>query len=77
MPKGLFLEFLPPYSPELQPAERLWPLLDQALINRVFETIEALEEAIFQRCRQLIKQPQILRRLTQFHWWPSLTTCIV
>ena len=26
LPKGLKLYFLPPYSPELQPAERLWPL---------------------------------------------------
>jgi transposase len=25
-PEGLMLAFLPPYSPELQPAERLWEL---------------------------------------------------
>lgn len=29
LPPGLHGEFLPPYSPELQPAERLWPLLDE------------------------------------------------
>ena len=77
IPEGLFLEFLPAYSPELQPAERLWPILDEALINRVFETIEELEEAISQRCRELIKQPQMLKAFTQFHWWPPSITCIV
>ena len=26
VPEGIIVEFLPPYSPELQPAERLWSL---------------------------------------------------
>ena len=26
VPEGIHLVFLPPYSPEVQPAERLWPL---------------------------------------------------
>jgi len=75
IPPGLFLEFLPAYSPELQPAERLWPVLDEAIINRVFDTLENLKEVVCERCRQLIKQPDILRALTQFHWWPQQATC--
>jgi transposase len=27
VPEGIYLEALPAYSPELQPAERLWQLL--------------------------------------------------
>jgi len=38
---------------ELQPAERLWPLIDEGVINQVFESLEELEEAIARRCRQL------------------------
>jgi hypothetical protein len=34
--------FLPPYSPELLPAEHLWPLTNAALVNRHFTTIEDL-----------------------------------
>jgi hypothetical protein len=34
VPAGVHLHFLPPYSPELQPAERLWPLTNEALANR-------------------------------------------
>lgn len=75
IPEGLFLEFLPPYSPELQPAERLWPILDEGVINRVFETFDELEEAIIRRCRQLIEQPLLLKAFTQFHWWPTSSTC--
>jgi transposase len=29
IPEGIYLEPLPPYSPELQPAERLWQLSDE------------------------------------------------
>ena len=31
VPEGITVEFLPPYSPELQPAERLWSLVDEPL----------------------------------------------
>ena len=34
VPEGLRLVYLPPYSPELQPAEHLWPILDEPLANR-------------------------------------------
>ncbi|NES85967.1 MAG: hypothetical protein F6K10_33845, partial [Moorea sp. SIO2B7] len=63
IPEGLFLEFLPPYSRELQPAERLWPILDETIINQGFETIETLSEAIGKRCREHFKQPLLLKRL--------------
>jgi len=74
IPRGLFLEFLPAYSPELQPALRLWPILDEAIMNRVFDSLGELEETICERCRQLIKQPQILHAFTQLYWWPQLAT---
>ncbi len=41
-PAGIHLHFLPPYSPELQPAERLWPLTNEALANRHFRDLEEL-----------------------------------
>ena len=33
VPKGIELAFLPSYTPELQPAEHLWPLADEAVAN--------------------------------------------
>jgi hypothetical protein len=38
----------PSYSPELQPAERLWCLVDEPLVNAHFEKIEQLEDVWLQ-----------------------------
>jgi transposase len=64
------LLFLPPYSPELQPAEHLWPLTNRVLVNRHFATIEELEEVQLARCGPLQHQLAMIRSATCFHWWP-------
>lgn len=70
IPDGLHFIFLPPSSPELQPAERLWQLSDQALANRHFADLEELEHAQAERCRWLHQQHQLIQAHTLFHWWP-------
>src|SRR5918994_1441948 len=40
VPDGISLVFLPPYSPELQPAEHLWPLLDEPIANRHLASLD-------------------------------------
>jgi hypothetical protein len=35
VPAGIDLVVLPPASPELQPAQRRWPLHDEPVVNRV------------------------------------------
>jgi transposase len=71
LPEGIQLEFLPKGSPELMPAERLWPLTNEALANGLFEDIEEVEEALMQRCVELLDQPEVIRDLTNYHWWPQ------
>jgi transposase len=71
VPEGIHLEFLPSGSPELQPAERLWPLTNEAIANRLFEEIEELEEALVERCVQLLDQAELIKGLTNYHWWPQ------
>jgi hypothetical protein len=71
-PEGLELEFLPSHSPELQPAERLWPLTNEGVANRYFEDLEFLEEALIERCVALCKEPEIIRSYTHYHWWPEV-----
>jgi transposase len=70
VPEHLHLLFLPPYSPELQPAEHLWPLTNTCLINRQFATIEDLEDTQFAHCAQLQQHLDVIRSTTCFHWWP-------
>lgn len=69
VPEGLDLLFLPPKSPELQPAERLWPMTNEAIANRSFESLDAVEETLAHRCRALIDKPEFVRGLTNFYWW--------
>jgi DDE superfamily endonuclease len=71
VPDGIQLVFLPPYSPELQPCERLWPLSNEAIANRRFETLDELQEVQAQRCVALQNNPTCIRHATLFHWWPT------
>jgi len=70
VPEGIHLVFLPPYSPELQPCERLWPLSNEAIANRRFETLDELQEVQAERCVALQNDPTSVCHATLFHWWP-------
>jgi hypothetical protein len=72
IPEGLDLIFLPSHSPELQPAERLWTLVDEPIVNRSFDTLAQLEEVLLARCQALLQQQDLIRGLTGFHWWVQL-----
>lgn len=71
-PPGIQTITTPPYSPELQPAERLWNLTDAQVANRWFETMDDFTEAVAKQCAWLETQPDLLTRQTLFHWWPLL-----
>jgi hypothetical protein len=70
VPDGIHLVFLPAYSPELQPAEHLWPLVHEAMANRRIETLDELEDLLIERCRSLATEADLIRSNTLFHWWP-------
>jgi transposase len=71
VPEHVHLLFLPAYSPELQPAEHLWILTNEALVNQYFADIDALEEAQLARCVVLQRQPERICSATLFPWWPQ------
>jgi hypothetical protein len=63
---------LPARSPELQPAERLWSLVNEGgVANRSFEDLEELERALVERCLALSERPDLLRGHTSYRWWPE------
>ncbi len=62
--------FLPPYAPELQPAERLWPLTNEPLANEDFETLDERDEGLAERGCILADDPDQIRAHTLFEWWP-------
>jgi transposase len=68
-PENVRLLSLPPYSPELNPVERWFQEFRRALSNRIFETIELLQEAITDTLEPYWKDPARLRCLVGFSWW--------
>jgi transposase len=72
VPAGIDLIFLPPYSPELQPAERLWPLTNEGIVNRDFANLEELEKVQAEWCLKVSERREEVRALTCYKWWPLL-----
>jgi transposase len=71
VPEGIRLVYLPSYTPELQPAEHLWPLVDEPVVNRYFETLDELDAVLAERCRTLAQDRNLIAANTTFHWWPK------
>ena len=58
------LDFLPPYSPDLNPIERVWRLTRRlCLHNRYFAFLDGLVEAVEDQFADWIKPNETLRRL--------------
>jgi len=75
VPEGVHLVFLPPYSPELQPAERIWPIVNEGVANRAFPNLVELTSSVEDRCRHLDTIKEFVSGLTNFHWWPKESPC--
>lgn len=73
VPEGIHIIYLSPYSPELQPAEKLWSLSDEVVANRCFTDIGDLEEKLVKRCRVLEKMKEEVQARCLFHWWPMIS----
>lgn len=71
VPQGVHFEWLPSRSPELQPAERLWPLTNEGIANKLFADLDELQQALIDRCNKLAEQPELIRSHTLYHWWPQ------
>lgn len=68
MPPAIHSGFLP-CSPELQPAERLWPLVIESLANRALADLDVMETTPCERCNGLDNQADQVRALAQLRWW--------
>lgn len=67
VPESMTLLFLPPYSPELMPIERVWAWMRQHhLSNRVFADEAHIDAAIAESWNRL--DPERLRSITATGW---------
>lgn len=65
LPNNLRLLFLPPYFPELNPQEHLWDdLREKYFHNRVFDSLDALENHLVVALRNLENAPHRVKSIT-------------
>jgi transposase len=65
---------LPAYTPELQPAERLWSLTNTPLVNARPADRDELDTLQVDRCAVLQTEPAYVAAIqsaTHYHWWPT------
>ena len=68
VPSNVALHFLPPCTPELQPAEPLWPLVRESVANRSVGRIDRLKAIIRDRVSYLASHPDEVQPRVGFHW---------
>jgi len=68
LPEHVHLLPLPPYSPELNPVEIIGDLIKDCLANTLWDTLEALEEALGQELRPIYESAERVRRLVSHPW---------
>ena len=74
MPENMRLLLLPPYSPELNPAEHLWEALrEECFANHVFANLNAVEHALIAGIRALEANPKRTQSMTGFKWITSIS----
>lgn len=66
--EGLIIIFLPPYSPELNPAERFFEELRKSTACKIFKTIEDQEVAIEAKLNELTDDIPAMKRLLGYEW---------
>jgi len=74
VPANMRLVFLPPYSPELNPAEHLWKSLrEECFANHVFANLDAVESALTKGLVALEADPIRTGSMTGFEWITSIS----
>jgi transposase len=69
VPENITLVFLPPYSPELNPAEQIWNRLRREYFaNRVFDSLNAATLQAESGLAHMASNSKALKILTNWHW---------
>ena len=71
IPEGMHIVYLPSHTPELQPTERIWPYVREAVANHTPADRADLQHRLEQRCVWVANNPDVIQAATHFHWWPE------
>ncbi len=68
-PQGIVPLPLPPYSPELNPAEQVFRHLRTRLANTLFATLDDLRATLTRELARLWDHPKVVTRMTNYPYW--------
>jgi transposase len=68
VPERIHLLPLPPYSPELNPVEAIGDVIKDRIGNTLWETLDALEEAMGEELRPIYETAERVRSLVSHGW---------
>ena len=73
VPENISLVFLPPYSPELNPAEQIWNgLRKNYFANKVFHSLDAATQQAEQGLFEMTSDKNAVMSLTNWPWIKSI-----
>ena len=74
VPPNMRLVLLPPYSPEINPAEHIWDALREDCIgNTIFASLDAADKSLSAGLLSLELDPSRMQSLTGFKWITSIS----
>jgi transposase len=73
IPENVALVLLPPYSPELNPAEQIWnSLRKNYFANKVFDSLDAATEQAERGLSDMAANQRVMESLTNWPWIKSI-----
>lgn len=69
LPDNLIIEFLPPYSPELNPQENIWKYLrTNYFANAYFDSLERVEDMLMEKIPDLSNDKDKVKSIAGYDW---------
>jgi transposase len=68
LPDGVSVIPLPAYSPELNPVERFFQELRRRIANKIFGSLEELEDALSEALEEYFQDKEAVRKLCSYPW---------
>ena len=68
LPDGISVIPLPAYSPELNPVERFFQELRRRIANKIFSSLEELEDALSEGLEEYFQDREKVKQLCSYPW---------
>ncbi len=67
LPKNIVLLNIPPYCPELNPAEKVWQWMKKNMAMKIYDSLEILEQKLEQLIENL--EGKIIKSITAYEFY--------